>query len=283
VKNKVKETKGITLIALVVTIIVLLILAAITISTLTGENGILTKADSANERTKQEQAIEEVKLAYNAVQIDVVIDGWDIDKKAEELQKELRKEDSTSTVTVDGTDLDVTYKGYDMTINEKGNVTIDASGATGDGVETKEMAIIDNDSLSCALGLIRGPNLIFSSQALPGGLVDIPLDDFCYSESLELTGEVALGQVILMDAGYWPFALDVSQDQDGSCVVFFEGEFDYDLDTGEDGGEVCYVQPLSDSGVTRIVVTSGSENVVLALGENAGGLFYDMEFRGCEF
>ena len=45
-KNKLKEqlkiNKGITLIALVITIIVLLILAGVTIATLTGDNGILT-------------------------------------------------------------------------------------------------------------------------------------------------------------------------------------------------------------------------------------------------
>lgn len=50
-KNKLKEqlkiNKGITLIALVITIIVLLILAGVTIATLTGDNGILTKAQSA--------------------------------------------------------------------------------------------------------------------------------------------------------------------------------------------------------------------------------------------
>ena len=44
-KNKLKEqlktNKGITLIALVITIIVLLILAGVTIATLTGDNGIL--------------------------------------------------------------------------------------------------------------------------------------------------------------------------------------------------------------------------------------------------
>ena len=40
--NKIKTTNGITLIALVITIIVLLILAGVTIATLTGENGILT-------------------------------------------------------------------------------------------------------------------------------------------------------------------------------------------------------------------------------------------------
>ena len=43
--------KGITLIALVITIIILLILASISIATLTGENGILSKALKAKEAT----------------------------------------------------------------------------------------------------------------------------------------------------------------------------------------------------------------------------------------
>ena len=42
-KERVKSKKGVTLIALVITIIVLLILAGVTIATLTGDNGILTK------------------------------------------------------------------------------------------------------------------------------------------------------------------------------------------------------------------------------------------------
>ena len=54
---KMKETKGITLIALVITIIVLLILAGVTIATLTGENGILARANEA--KTNTEQAEEE--------------------------------------------------------------------------------------------------------------------------------------------------------------------------------------------------------------------------------
>ena len=44
--------RGITLIALVITIIVLLILAAVSIATLTGENGILTQAGNAREETR---------------------------------------------------------------------------------------------------------------------------------------------------------------------------------------------------------------------------------------
>lgn len=41
IKNVLKEKKGITLIALVITIIVLLILAGVSIAMLTGDNGIL--------------------------------------------------------------------------------------------------------------------------------------------------------------------------------------------------------------------------------------------------
>ena len=42
-KNQMKGKKGITLIALVITIVVLLILAGVTIATLTGDNGLLQK------------------------------------------------------------------------------------------------------------------------------------------------------------------------------------------------------------------------------------------------
>lgn len=57
--------KGITLIALVITIIVLLILVAISISTLMGENGILTKATDAKERQSHASIKEGISLAYS--------------------------------------------------------------------------------------------------------------------------------------------------------------------------------------------------------------------------
>ncbi len=46
--NKVKEEKGITLVALVITVIVLIILAGVTIDSLLGEHGIITKAKEAS-------------------------------------------------------------------------------------------------------------------------------------------------------------------------------------------------------------------------------------------
>ena len=60
--QKFKEKRGITLIALVVTIIVLLILAGISISMLTGQNGILNRASEAKERTEETQTQEQEDL-----------------------------------------------------------------------------------------------------------------------------------------------------------------------------------------------------------------------------
>ena len=48
-KGKLKKIRGITLIALVVTIVVLLILAGVSIAMLTGDNGIIVQAKRARE------------------------------------------------------------------------------------------------------------------------------------------------------------------------------------------------------------------------------------------
>ena len=54
-KLNLKERNGITLIALVITIIVLLILAGVVITTLTGDNGILGKAKTAKTTNDEEK------------------------------------------------------------------------------------------------------------------------------------------------------------------------------------------------------------------------------------
>jgi len=57
-----KGEKGITLIALVIAIIILLILAGVSISMLTGENGILTQANNARLKTEEAREEEERNL-----------------------------------------------------------------------------------------------------------------------------------------------------------------------------------------------------------------------------
>ncbi len=66
--NQSRKNNGITLIALVITIIVLLILAGVTIATLTGENGILTRAQDAQIETRG-AAVEEEKNLWEANKI----------------------------------------------------------------------------------------------------------------------------------------------------------------------------------------------------------------------
>ena len=64
-RKKLKNTKGITLIALVVTIIVLLILAGVSIAMLTGNNGILTQGKRAKEEQAHAAVKEGIMLLYN--------------------------------------------------------------------------------------------------------------------------------------------------------------------------------------------------------------------------
>ena len=61
-----KQKKGITLIALVITIIVLLILAGISISMLSGDSSILQKATDAKTNTDNSQIKERIQLAYHS-------------------------------------------------------------------------------------------------------------------------------------------------------------------------------------------------------------------------
>ena len=67
-----KNQKGVTLIALVVTIIVLLILAGVSIAMLTGDNGLLTKAKEAQTAGKYGALIDSVNTELTAIQIDAL-------------------------------------------------------------------------------------------------------------------------------------------------------------------------------------------------------------------
>ena len=61
--ERIKREKAITLIALVITIIVLLILAGVTVATLTGDNGILTRARDAGVQTEIASEREAIELS----------------------------------------------------------------------------------------------------------------------------------------------------------------------------------------------------------------------------
>ena len=61
-KKQKNKQRGITLIALVVTIIVLIILAGVSINMLVGDNGIITQAQNAKEENEKAEIIESIQL-----------------------------------------------------------------------------------------------------------------------------------------------------------------------------------------------------------------------------
>ena len=111
-----KRERGITLIALVITIIVLLILAGVTIVTLTGDNGILSNATRAKEETTVEQEREQVELAYSSASVNKLGDSI----TSGELQDELNKTvgDGKTRVT-GGNVLRITFTDTDNVYNFK--------------------------------------------------------------------------------------------------------------------------------------------------------------------
>lgn len=76
-----KNQKGITLVALVITIIVLLILAGVSLSLVAGENGILGRATGAAATAEMAEAKQEIELAIADAQMSYLSD-WTTNKNA---------------------------------------------------------------------------------------------------------------------------------------------------------------------------------------------------------
>ena len=134
-KRITKNTKGITLIALVVTIIILLILAGVSIAMLTGNNGILSQAGRAKDRTREEAAREKIQLevtgAYNKY------GDIDLGKLKTNLDNNVGADTSKiNDILIDGAITGkITVDGKDFYVDENGNV-LDYDGP--DGTDTPE-------------------------------------------------------------------------------------------------------------------------------------------------
>ena len=134
-----RKEKGITLIALVITIIVLLILAGVSIAMLTGQNGILTQAQNASKQTDIGKEKEQIAVAYNGVKTKK--EGEDV--TSGELDAELKANGADATAT--GTDpITVTFNDSkrSYTIDANGNITGPESEESGETGETEQGDIV---------------------------------------------------------------------------------------------------------------------------------------------
>ena len=113
---KTKEMKGITLVALVITIVVLLILAGVSINTVLGDDGIIKKAKEAAAATKQASAEEDMNrlvLEYQLAKSDETLESFLQEKVTEgRIDGVTDNGDGTITITkkVEGKDYTITVK-----------------------------------------------------------------------------------------------------------------------------------------------------------------------------
>ena len=151
-----RNQKGITLIALVITIIVLLILAGVSIAMLTGNNGILTQANNSKSETAKAEAVEKINLTLNAIKAKIYEEqvnestyspldttGTDVESKISPImnsdlpgitKKATTDGEYTYNVKADGT-LEISYKNSKQGITDPitGSITlkeIPANGST---------------------------------------------------------------------------------------------------------------------------------------------------------
>ena len=103
-KTKIQENKAITLIALVITIIVLIILTGVTINLTLGQNGLFTRAKTAREEYSTAEAKEKLEQEILNIQIQAVQEGKDFDlkylkEKIDKTKYEIKLDDEENPTT----------------------------------------------------------------------------------------------------------------------------------------------------------------------------------------
>ena len=145
---KQKNQKGITLIALVITIIVLLILAGVTIATLTGENGILTKATEASKKTGQASAEEQVQLEVTAsIGTDGKINTGDLNDNLGNIEGLTHEGETIENNPIDSLPATVVVDGNNVIIREDGSVVVSEWTQTGYEITNGEITVKVGDDV----------------------------------------------------------------------------------------------------------------------------------------
>ena len=292
-----KENKGITLLALIVTIIVLLILSGISIAMLVGDNGIYDNAKTAQRATRAGEVKERVALEVSNNQIlkytnreektrdeviaELVAEGELTAEEVEELESS-----ETPVITIGGIRIDfsvlpekVQTWTQDGTSVTDGEITLTVGQAvTGYSVDVEINSATQTISNWYVLGAKNGELLITTNTSYEnvtlsgiedyvGGVAKLNTAASKYSDGDMANSTRTLDMAdINRITGYNP-------EVDGSSVGSvweYGNEVTYTL---KDGGTVSYQgtkQPTTetDSSYTQFQYWNGTEIVTLATGES---------------
>ena len=175
-KQKLKESKGITLIALVITIIVLLILAGVAIATLTGDNGILKKAGDAKTQTEQAKEDENLKIAIAGSY------GTDGKLNLKDLKDNLENQGINYDKNNTGFPLEVTVNGEKKKIDANGNIIESIQSLKTKGTVFKNTTTLE-DTYGNQVTIPKGFKIASDSATeVTGGIV---IEDATYTKTRE--------------------------------------------------------------------------------------------------
>ena len=227
------RNKGITLIALVVTIIVLLILAGISISLLSGQNGILNRAVEAKKQTESKSAEEKVKMA---VMSSMTYDGTlTLEKLKTELANyggKLEGDTFPVTVTIDENIFKVNINGETKSRIQGGTL------GSVDGTETSNTTVQD------ALG---------NQVVVPAGFKIVNPNDYVTDGIIieDTSNEITAGSQFV-----WIPVGNVIVDSEGNIESITLGRYVFDKD-GTVNSELSKTEPDEQVQPWKIYFTEG--------------------------
>ena len=261
-----KYNKGITLIALVITIIFLLILAGISIAMLTGENGILTKAGDAKDETAKASAREKLQVE--------VLGSYGTDGRLSlsDLKTNITNHIPGATIVGDTFPITVTVDEQTFTVDDKGNVALAGSNSTSAlqasdiaknptlfyGAEVRGYAV--NETASEAVKSAVTTWRIFYAGKEPNGTEDniyLIADDYIpYTAAPDGRN----GSKIYKNTTDYSLSFnDVYNDYEGSSWIL--GQTEGEENSLAKGWLHKYFNYTADSGVTYPNRTSTNENI----------------------
>ena len=173
-----RNTKGITLIALVVTVIVLIILAGVSISLVLGENGIINKAKKAKENTELAKTEEETILNELAKQIEEGTSGGTTNLPVEKSEIEKSRDAGT-------------YMTAQTTLKDSnGNLIKVPQGfkiAEDSGINVTEGIVIEDNDIIEGIGNNRGNQYVWipvgtGIKKADGTTIDITLGRYTFAD-----------------------------------------------------------------------------------------------------
>ena len=174
---KAKKERGITLIALVITIIVLLILAGVSIAMLTGQNGILNQASNSKEATTQAQVEEMVSLAIGSLQTENLGDTSKITPQM--LADQVNEENNRTDVTAEGSSFPTNI----VFAKENLKVPVDINLKVGSSTEDEELPLYSVEVEESEIA----PQEIFNIETEDGKVASIT-DTSLPTKTAKITG-----------------------------------------------------------------------------------------------